>query len=186
MIAPRQRVGDGGKRPLAAAIGYLAFVVYGSLVPLDFHPAPLADGPRSCGRTTESRSTRADWVANILLYIPPVPCATLAHATRHALGRMLGVALVFGRALLAVAVEFTQFFPPRTVSLNDIVAEFIGSALGAGVWLVFGASIHRLRIEMSFGGPIAFRAAIATHACLRRLQPFPYDVLVSANELAAK
>ena len=77
---------------------------------------------------------------------------------------MLGVALVFGRALLAVAVEFTQqFFPPRTVSLNDIVAEFIGSALGAGVWLVFGASIHRLRTEMSSGGPIAFRAAIAIY-----------------------
>ena len=37
---------------------------------------------------------------------------------------------VFSLAL-ALAVEFTQlFFPPRTVSLNDILAESAGAVIG--------------------------------------------------------
>ena len=38
-----------------------------------------------------------------------------------------------------MALEFTQlWFPPRTVSQNDVVAETLGAALGVVLWLAVG------------------------------------------------
>ena len=138
--------GSGRRKSLWIAAGaYLLFVVYGSLVPLDFHPRPLDSAWQDFLETsylTLGVESRADWVANILLYIPLayLLCAGVLTGVRSAIARLIAVAAVFVVcAAVALGVEFTQlFFPPRTVSLNDIVAEFIGTTLGIGVWLVWG------------------------------------------------
>ena len=124
---------------LAAALGYTIFVVYGSLVPLDFHPRPFAEAMaafRDIRYLQLGIASRADWVANILLFIPLafLWLATVWPQSRSA--RLLMSALVgLGCAGLSVAIEFTQlFFPPRTVSLNDVLAESIGTAVGVVLW----------------------------------------------------
>ena len=71
MDMPSER---GSRWPLALlAIGYLVFVVYGSLVPLRYTPLPW---DHALARFQEipflqlGIGSRADWVANLLLFIP--------------------------------------------------------------------------------------------------------------------
>ena len=194
MTVPANDVQSRRRRTLLVALVYLAFVIYGSLVPLDFHPSAFAAAWDQFLRTAYldlDVMGRADWVANILLYIPLAYLwsAVFARATQHAAAQLLRVAIVFaGCVALAVAIEFTQlFFPPRTVSLNDILAEIIGSALGVVGWLMFGRSLSRFAHEISGGGRIAIRAAIAIYTIgYLAYSLFPYDFLVSSQEFAAK
>ena len=178
-----------------AFVAYLAFVVYGSLVPLDYHPFPLGVAWRDFLATPYLRlgiASRADWVANILLYIPLAyfAAAVLAGRAPSAPGRrMLGAAATFAFcSFVAVAVEFTQlFFPPRTVSLNDIVAEFLGSGIGIYGWLVWGGSLGRLWSELAHGGRRAIHALISLYVlAYLAFSLFPYDFLVSRHEFADK
>ncbi len=136
--------GADRKRLLLAALGYFAFVVYGSLVPLHFRPAPLLDAWErfeSIPYLNLGIGSRADWVANILLF---VPLAFLwlgvlwPHRGRFA--RSLASFIVLaGCVVSSVAIEFTQvFFPPRTVSMNDLVAESLGAIIGIVLWWTTG------------------------------------------------
>lgn len=129
---------------LVAALAYLAFVVYGSLVPLTYRPVPWDEALqrfRSMPYLALGVGSRADWVANILLFIPLCFLwAGMVWPQRRALWRLPVAALLLGTAFaLSVAIEFVQIhFPPRTVSLNDIVAETVGAAIGIGLWWAFG------------------------------------------------
>ena len=178
---------------MLAATGYLLFIVYGSLVPLDFNPRPLEAawrdflGVRYFALGVESR---ADWVANLLLYMP---LGYLLSAAMAAQGRpaaqLLSTSAVFVIcAALALGVEFTQlFFPPRTVSLNDIGAEIVGAALGIAVWRVWGGALDRLWTEMERGGLVAIRAAAVVYVlAYLTLSLFPYDFYISAQEFSHK
>ena len=187
--------GSGTRGALAiAAICYLLFVVYGSLVPVDFHPRPLDAAWREFLGTRYLElgvGSRADWVANILLYMPLayLLCAVFAGSARSSFGRVVGVlAALVVCAAVALGVEFTQlFFPPRTVSLNDILAEFIGTGLGIFVWLVWGGALRRFAAEMERGGLPAIRTAVAAYVLVYlALSLFPYDFLVSGQEFAEK
>ncbi len=92
-------------------------------------------------------------MANVLLYIPvgfvgtctflDEPGGRRARRSLYLAWASLAVFLV-GSAL-ALAVEFAQiYFPPRTVSLNDVVAEVVGTAIGCAVALMFGRAFLRL------------------------------------------
>jgi hypothetical protein len=73
--------------------------------------------------------SRADWVANLLLFIPLsfLWMGALAAGGSTLRTLMAALALVPLAAALSVGIEFTQlFFPQRTVSRNDILAETLG------------------------------------------------------------
>jgi glycopeptide antibiotics resistance protein len=129
------------------ALGFLVLAVYGSLVPLRYQPMPLDEAVqrfrnlRFFGETTEKRS---DFVANVLLFIP------LAYLLMGALcvdrRRRVGLAAAAGVVAfctgLSLAIEFVQaYFPPRTQSINDIVAESAGGIIGTLVWLGWGQQL---------------------------------------------
>ncbi|MGH7893181.1 MAG: VanZ family protein, partial [Candidatus Binatia bacterium] len=180
-------------RLLALALAYAAFVIYGSLIPFEIRPRSFDAALRAFSQIPHLRlgvASRADWVANILLYIPlAFLLAGAAASARSAVGRFAGtLAAVLFCLLLAVAVEFTQlFFPPRTVSQNDLIAEAIGTGLGVAFWFAAGRRIVGLAKEVKIGGPLATRAAITLYvAGYLAFSLFPYDFLVSAKELAAK
>src|SRR5438034_2529107 len=175
-----------------ATLAYAAFVVYGSLVPFDFHYRPLMAAWDAFLQTPYLHldvGSRADWVANILLYIPLGFFATgsLGAASRSR-AVAAGITVLGFCMVLAVSVEFTQlYFPPRTVSLNDIVAEIIGSGLGITLWLWAGERIMTLWAEVQQGGPASGRALIVLYtAAYLGFALFPFDFLVSRAELAAK
>ncbi len=133
---------------LIGAVGFLVFAVYGSLVPLQYRALALDDAIEQFRKVPYLRldlSARADWVSNILLFVPlGFLCLGVWAVDRRnnylAIFKMAFVGV--GCFLLSVTIEFTQlWFPPRTVSQNDIVAESIGGLLGAALWLVVGQTL---------------------------------------------
>jgi VanZ family protein len=174
---------------LGVALTYAAFVVYGSLVPLAFRARPLADAWAAFLDTPYLQlgmGSRADWVANILLYIPLA--FLLAGSLSRRRGWSAGVLTFCLCATLAIAVEFSQlFFPPRTVSLNDLLAECIGAALGIALWRLKGGRLLELWNDVLSGGPQGKRALIVLYsAAYLAFSLFPYDFIVSGAELAQK
>lgn len=134
---------------LPAALAYTAFVVYGSLVPLDFQPVPWAEAWgrfRAMPWLTLGVGARADWVANILLFIPLAFfwLGVLWHRW-HPGWRLAASGFVLAAAMvLSGAIEFAQvFFPPRTVSLNDLVAQALGALIGVAAWWAAGPRLAR-------------------------------------------
>lgn len=128
---------------------YFVLVIYGSLVPLQVRPVAWATAVeqfRDIRYLQLDEVSRADWVANILLFIPLAYLATavLTLGVRSWPVRGAAALAVTGcSAALSAAIEFAQiWFWPRTVSLNDIVAESIGGAIGAVLWLLLGITIH--------------------------------------------
>ncbi|HEY9099867.1 MAG TPA: VanZ family protein [Thiobacillus sp.] len=130
---------------LGMAVLYASFVIYGSLVPLDYHALPWATAVARFADIPFLKlgiGSRADWVANLLLFIP----LTFLWMGVFAAGRgrvssgLIAVTLIPVATALSVGIEFTQlYFPPRTVSQNDILAETVGGIVGVLVWLTTGS-----------------------------------------------
>lgn len=175
-----------------AALIYGFFVVYGSLVPLNFHYLQLQEAWElflNIPYLQLGIGSRADWVANILLYIPLAFLVTGFLKLMLRSGSLLAAVVALTLCiLLALTVEFTQlFFPPRTVSLNDIVAEIIGSAIGTGIWLYAGEKLVWLWQKFKGGGRQGAHALIALYTLTYLgFSLFPYDFLVSRAELEEK
>ncbi|MFO1330664.1 MAG: VanZ family protein [Rubrivivax sp.] len=175
-----------------AFVAYLLFVVYGSLVPLDFHPLPMDEAWRQFQRTPYLRlelESRADWIANGVLY---VPLAALAVRWLQGVLRLSwAVSSVFALALctaLAFGVEFAQlFFPPRTVSQNDLIAECLGAVIGVAVVPRFSAWADALVHAWGADATRLARLVLAGYAIAYLLYAFfPFDLLLSRDELARK
>lgn len=177
---------------LALAIAYTLFVIYGSLVPLNFQHhswQEASEAFKNIRYLNLGIGSRADWVANIILYVPLafVWLGTLWHSESVAWRIVATLFVLFACASLSVAIEFTQiFFPPRTVSLNDIIAEIIGTALGIALWPFFGMRIvHLVRVIFQGGTNARYAALIAYALAYMVLSLFPYDFLLSHGEWQA-
>lgn len=123
-----------------AALVYTAFVVYGSLVPLQFRALPWDEALARFAAMPFLRlgiGSRADWMANLLLFIPLtfLWMGALAAGGSRLHTALATLALIPAATGLSLAIEFTQlFFPQRTVSQNDIFAETLGGGVGVLVW----------------------------------------------------
>lgn len=173
----------------------MIFVVYGSLVPLDFHPLPLDVAWQRLLHAPFLHlgvESRADWVANGVLYFP-VGFLTAGllrgGASPGPLRRALAWvgALAFGAAL-AVAVEWAQTaFPPRTVSLNDLLAEVVGTAIGVVAAPLGAVGLRRVLEGFAPGGGVlAWRLGLLYAFAFPAIAMFPFDFLISAGEWRAK
>ena len=177
------------------ALAYTVFVVYGSLVPLDFRPRPWAEAIQMFRHIRYLQlgiGSRADWVSNILLFIPLSFLWTGAWwSRRHLWWNLLAAPLVLAAAAsLSVAIEFTQlFFPPRTVSINDLFAESIGAVLGILVWWVAGPKIlnwARSWRADSEPASVWIRLLVAYLALLIGYSLLPLDITISPVEVFHK
>lgn len=169
---------------------YAAFVVYGSLLPFDFHALPAGEAWVRFRNTPFLQlgvESRADWIANAVLYVPLGLLGARALGGGR-VGLIAGLLSVAVAAVLAFVVEFTQlYFPPRTVSQNDLLAECLGAFGGVlvarpagawfdGWWKAWGrdtAGLARLVLR-------AYALAYLLY-CF-----FPYDLLLSRDEWAGK
>jgi VanZ family protein len=173
-------------------LAYVAFVVYGSLVPLDYQPRPWDEAWRLFQHIRlldVGTQGRADWIANGVLYLPLafLTAQLLAGGRPRPTPLALVTALLFGLAL-AVTVEFAQlFFPPRTVSLNDLIAEGIGSLLGVILAAAWGGRFRRLLAALTGDHALLLTRLLEAYAVVYlAFSLFPYDFLLSAAELASK
>jgi glycopeptide antibiotics resistance protein len=169
--------------------------VYGSLVPLQFQSIDLVDALdrfRNMPPLWFGLGTRADWVANILLFIPLTFLWMGALSCDRPPAARFAAALLIvpAAAAMAVALEFTQiWFPGRTVSRNDIVAEILGALVGAVAWLALGARVIRWLRQSAAG-----RDSRSRHVWLLELyliglitySVIPLDLTISVTELYHK
>ena len=133
---------------LLVAAAFTLLAVYGSFVPLEYHPLDWSAAVQRFSTTAWLHLgvyKRADLVANLLLFLPLGFC-WLGAIDLDRTSRMpafLGAPLVIlTLAALAVAVEFFQlWFPRRTVSLNDIAAEIAGAGCGVILWWLVGRTL---------------------------------------------
>ena len=153
-----------------AAAAFVAFAVWGSLFPFEFHVVSAAEAMRVFwlpwlrGPATWSIS---DLVSNVLLFIPIGVFLTAAADCRVSWlppsgGRTRG-AVVLGLVVtaafvLSAAVEVAQAFVPyRTASAVDVMAETLGAALGAAAWRLRGPRVD---------GAVTAAIDVVTHASL--------------------
>ncbi|CAI8967213.1 VanZ family protein [Methylocaldum szegediense] len=175
-------------------LAYLVFVVYGSLVPFEFRDYSFDEALEQFAAIRYldlGIESRADWIANIVLYVPLafLGCASAVGMRSTAALRHLTTLAVFAFCIaVAIAVEFIQiFFAPRTVSLNDLLAETLGSIGGIALFSLGRWRIVRLLDAFAEGGRSSLYAAIIAYSVLYLLlSMFPYDFVLSARELEWK
>lgn len=130
-----------------AALVLAGLFIYGSLLPFyyrwqdwpeimrQWHALPLL---------TIDVYHLADWMANLLLFVPIGFCAAAATGFGRCPPVLVGLRLMgifMAVCGLIVSVEWAQLlFPPRTVSQNDIYAEGLGAVVGGAAGLAFGAT----------------------------------------------
>ncbi len=175
-------------------LGYLLFVVYGSLIPFEYRAHSFDEAVAKFANIPYLAlgiASRADWIANIVLYIPLsfLACLWLGGAGRIKAAHYVVLPVVLALMLaIATAVEFTQiFFAPRTVSINDLIAETLGGLGGIALW-VFGRN-WLLHLLQSFrqGGHQSMVAVLSAYGLFYLVQSlFPFDVVVSLDELKWK
>lgn len=131
---------------LVLAAAYLTLVVYGSLVPLQYRYIPLDQAIarfRDIPWLELGIGSRADWVANLLLFIPLSFLWLGALWPRRPGVRFpLTLAIFLLAVMLSLGIEFIQlYFPQRTVSANDLLAESIGALVGVWAWWRWGVRL---------------------------------------------
>jgi VanZ family protein len=177
-----------------AAAGILALTVYGSLLPFRYTPHTFDEAAAVFRQMpwldTADLAARGDWIVSSAQF------AILGFLFMGAIcvdrpGRAVPVALAVALscAALAVGLEFAQiYFPPRTVSLNDIVMESAGAAAGVLAWLAAGQSITdwaRRVGNTTSEASLANRVLPAYLAGLLVVQLMPFDFIGPAG-VAAK
>jgi VanZ family protein len=173
-----------------AALVYIAFVIYGSLLPLDFRALPWDEAVARFGEIPWLElgvDSRADWVANLILYIPLGYLLLGALAGHNKSPAVWTLSLLVSGLLIvgmALSIEFAQlFFPPRTVSLNDLYAEFVGGTLGMLLWWLAGRPLSGVWRHFTQGGSAAVNAFLIGYALVYLfLSLFPYDFLMNMAE----
>ncbi len=191
--SPYPRLNMARNRLILAWLAYIGVILYGSFIPFELRLDSLEEawqaflGIRFLDLSVVSR---ADWVANIILYVPlsflGARWLSLTPLGRRP-GLVMGLVIAFGLAL-ALAVEFLQtFFAPRTVSINDLIAESIGTVLGALIWRRAGDRLARLWHRVRLRGATALWAALGLYALAYAFMTlFPFDFLISLEELRWK
>lgn len=180
---------------LLAACAYSVFAVYGSLVPLVFKPIPFDQALQRFQDIPYLQlgiASRADWVANILLFIPlSFLWSGVAWPTQGVFRRLVTGGIVLSMACaLSVSIEFVQqFFPQRTVSLNDIIAETVGATIGVVSWTLFGPAtlrwFHALALVKGTAN-VAARLLLAYLLVLVGYNVMPLDLTISPVEIYHK
>jgi glycopeptide antibiotics resistance protein len=136
---------------------------------------------------------RTDFVVNVLLFMPSGFLGLGAWRVDHrgALADVFaGLAVIAGCAGLSMSIEFTElFFPGRTLSFNDMIAQTSGAVLGVMFWLVTGRALTAW--IRGFGAerePKAFveRLLVAYCAGFAVAQLLPLDLLTNLEEVARK
>lgn len=172
-------------------IAYGGFVLYGSLVPLELKSLSLSQALSQFAAIpyfSIGARGRADLIANLLLYIPLTFLLCIRIAAQRPRPWAAAISVFAGCVAFAIAIEFTQlWFPPRTVSLNDLLAETIGSALGVLISLTFGRRLLGAAASIMQGGRPGLRAAFAIYCFVYLAYVLlPFDFVVSTSEMVRK
>ena len=175
-----------------AAAAFVAFAVWGSLLPFHFRPVSLAEAARLlwvAEPIDPARFSLTDAVSNFLLFVPiGLFVAAAVERVWPSRGRTL-IVLAAG-TLLSAALEFGQAFVIwRTPSNLDVLAETAGMAAGMAL-----RHIAALELDAAIAAALAAwrRATRAERVLLLYAVTFaitwllPFDFTLRPDEIADK
>lgn len=153
-------------------------IIYGSLYPFSFIAPPQGSPLALLTQLDWARTTRADVLANLLLYLPLGALLSFALPTHWSAARTAFLAAAAG-TLLAATLETLQALEPfRVASLTDLVLNGIGTFAGAVLSLGVRAAGERMGPLLSAIDLRAAPVALALVTCwlVARLAPFEWNV----------
>ena len=177
------------------ALGYLAVVVYLTLLPFEFSStSSLSDAwAQYLDMRFEAgaRASRQQRVANLLMFLPLgfLFSGWWLYRLQRIEARLAGVLLVSAVCLAVTAsVEFLQIWiPNRTPSLTDMSANVIGGLAGALLWQLTRVPVIRATVRHFLfrrSGVVTWLAIyLAAYVFISWL---PLDLMVSKQELSDK
>ena len=176
------------------ALAFTLFIIYGSLVPFDYEPVSQTQAARKFAemlRQSIGPDTSSDWAANVLLFVPFAFFMAGCFGSGYGWQGLLKTALpIFALAFfLGFAVEYAQiYFAPRNPSLNDLLAQAIGTGMGLCAWRFWGRSLSLwLERDTSAQGGNLYRSLwFAYIAVLVIYSAFPLDLSMSLSEIYRK
>ena len=174
-------------------LGIVAFTVYGSLVPFDYHSRPWAEVVAAFRWAMTNRwwiESRSDGIANVMLGIPLgfglLGFLQTGRSTRKG-DALLGVALLPACLAFAAAVEFAQLYvPERTCSGSDVLCQGLGAVLGMAGWVIAGRWLMAHAEAAWNGAEPASRLLVAYLVLLAFIQLLPMDLTASPRDLYRK
>ena len=175
------------------ALAYAALVAHLLFIPYLFSPLPFDETLRLFAHIPWLQLGSDQNVALVsrgLMFAPLglLLAAWVAPQPRHRIELpALLVAVLLG-GLWAIGVTVAQlWFPSRTVSLNNLVAEFAGVIGGGLLWSAFGTIGLQWWRKLASGGRISLEAALTGYVVLYLVASLtPFDFVTSASELAEK
>lgn len=176
---------------------YALAVTYASVIigPLGFHFVPLdpSEALRTLAATrfvANGSDQRADWMANLVIAVPlGFLCMAALWTRRPGIRRWLMIALALALCLaFVIVVKFAQlFFPPRTVTLNYILAQAIGSSLGVALFLALQQWLFGPHTHAQIPGRSALSLVLHIYAAALVVYfLFPLDFVLSADDFRAR
>jgi VanZ family protein len=151
MDSTGSRTRTSARLPAWPAWLYLAFLAYGSLVPLDFHANSLQyawSAFKAMPWTVNGRFSLTDALTNVALYVS-LPMLWLSALRQPASGNG-AIAVWLGCLAVSASVEFAQSFTAsRTPLLGDIVTNGLGAAIGILLWPIAGPRLTVLSATLS-------------------------------------
>jgi glycopeptide antibiotics resistance protein len=176
------------------AIAYALAIAYASLVvgPRGLHFVAL--DPEAAWRMFKATpylmsgsDQRPDWIANLLMLIPLGFLTTgMFWLRRERRSRWLAAAAALCCCLsFVLAIKYLQlFFPPRTVSLNYIAAQSLGSLLGIALFWVSSNRLFPVLQGVSGRGRHSLMTVFGIYSVILILFfLFPFDFVLSAEDL---
>lgn len=190
-------------RKLMGVLGLLStlMLIYGSLIPLQYRPlgwAETFERWRSIPWIQLGIYSRSDWIANGLVVIPSGFLLTGALSYRRGDRRWIDWLIDFGVSALVLVflvavvlgIELVQgWFPPRTVSRNDILAGWIGALAGILSWHIAGKWLIGMLDRFVSRSTVDERLKICVGiSCLASIIHtfFPFDIILNLEELKEK
>ncbi|TWU01286.1 VanZ family protein [Stieleria varia] len=178
----------------------VVLLVYASLVPLQFRSIPWDEALTRFRQTPWLNLNvyqRADWIANALVVMPIgfFAAGALFFDARIRMGSMLlMLGVLVGVGFLVIAIEFLQiWFPPRTVSQNDIFAGWMGAIAGPIAWpilggplLATGSRIGRARVTPNNASIISQWILVGYVVVLALYSMLPFDLMLTRSEWQLK
>jgi len=176
------------------------FLVYGSLVPLQWQAQPLSQAWQffiSLPLPVLGASAGIDAAVNFLLTVPlafglalllaPAAIGARHRRLRAALGLVTAATALF---LLSLGIEFAQvFFPPRSPSWSDVFAQWCGTLAGLSLYVLYGrraASSLRALGQQEAGSNLAARWLAVWLAGMLLFNLMPLDLSLDPLELYRK
>lgn len=177
-------------------LSFLAFVIYGSLVPLQLNDLSFSNALQlflllDKGDIALTSTNRADWFTNFLLMMPPLYAAMLLKSEKPFGIKSLAyaIAIILFLVLVSIGIEFSQLFiKQRISSYRDVYTQAFGMTLALALFYATRRKAHVLLVKLSSKSQLdkweVYGVSLLGILLIYNMMPF--DLTLSFTELFKK